>query len=400
MKYLIVLGDGMADRPIKELDGKTPLEVAKKPNIDSIARLGMVGLVKTIPDGCVAGSDVANLSVLGYDPKKYYSGRSPLEALSLGIEMKKGDVAIRTNLVTLSSHEPFEKKRMVDYSAGEIDSLESRELIEEIQNKLGSSKFTFYPGVSYRHCLIVKNGDLKTTFSPPHDISGLEIGDYLPNGEGSEEFTKLIIASGDILKKHPINKKIVEAGKRIATHIWFWGAGTKPELTPFKEKYNITGAIVSAVDLLKGIAKGTGMNAPKVVGATGTLQTNWDGKAQSAIDEFASGTDFVYIHLEAPDECSHQGDTKGKIKAIEKVDYVLGKIIKYLKSSKEEYRIALLPDHATPINIMTHSKEPVPYVIYKSDKELVGDIKYSEKEAQRGVYLDDASLIMKNLLKQ
>lgn len=399
MKYLIVLGDGMADRPIKELGFKTPLEIAKKPNIDNIASLGQVGLVKTIPDGCVAGSDVANLSVLGYDPKIYYTGRSPLEALSLGIEMEKGDVAIRTNLVTLSSHEPFGKKRMVDYSAGEIDSSESKLLMEEIQKKLGSSKFTFYPGVSYRHCLIVKNGNLNTTFSPPHDISGQEIEDYLPEGEDAEEFTKLIVDSGEILKRHPINKEIKEVGERIATHIWFWGAGTKPELTPFKEKYNITGAIVSAVDLLRGIAKGTGMKAPKVEGATGNLATNWEGKAQAVIDEFKAGTDFVYIHMEAPDECSHQGDAKGKIKAIEKVDYVLGKILKYLKSSNEGYRIAVLPDHATPINIMTHSEEPVPYIIYKSDKEIVGDIKYSEKEAQRGIYINDASIIMKSLLE-
>lgn len=400
MKYLIVLGDGMADRPTKELEGKTPLQVAAKPNIDMLAKRGTVGLVRTVPNGCVAGSDVANLSVLGYDPRVYYTGRAPLEALSMGVNLEQGDLALRTNLVTLSTHESFYEKRMVDYSAGEIPTEESKKLMQNIEKQLGNEKFTFYPGVSYRHLLVVKQGSPSTILTPPHDISGQRIDDYLPEGEGAEEYIDLIVESGKILENHPINVKREEEGKRPATHLWFWGGGTKPELPAFSEKYGLNGAVVSAVDLMKGIAKGTGMSAPKVRGATGTLETNWNGKISAAIDEFESGKDFVYIHLEAPDECSHQGDIRGKVEAIERVDYVVGKLYSYLKSTKEAFRIAVLPDHATPLNIMTHSNEPVPYLIYKSDLELEGCTEYNEEDAQRGLYLDDAGIIMRTLISE
>lgn len=398
MKYVIVLGDGMADNPIKELEGKTPLQVAWKPNIDKIAALGTVGLVRTIPKGCTAGSDVANLSVLGYDPRKYYSGRSPLEALALGVNLQEDDIAIRTNLVTLSDNPDFREKRMVDYSAGEIPTEESKILMEEIQKKLGNEHFVFYPGFSYRHCLVVADGDASVIFTPPHDISGQKIDNYLPEGDGSEQYIQLIEESGEILKNHSVNIKRQEEGKKPATHLWFWGAGTKPELTAFSEKYGISGAVVSAVDLMKGIAKGTGMAAPRVEGATGTLETNWDGKVAAVIDQFKKGIDFVYVHLEAPDECSHQGDAKGKIRAIEKVDYVVGRIFDYLKDSGEPFRMAILPDHATPLSTMTHSSDPVPYLIYKSDKQTNGVTEYSEEGALNGNYLDSGDLVMKDLL--
>lgn len=398
MKYLIVLGDGMADRPTKELEGKTPLQVASKPNIDMLAKRGTVGLVRTIPNGCTAGSDVANLSVLGYDPRAYYTGRAPLEALSMGVKLEEGDLAVRTNLVTLSSHESFNEKRMVDYSAGEIPTEQSSILMQSIEKALGNEKFHFYPGVAYRHLMVVKDGESSTVLTPPHDISGQRIDDYLPEGEDAEEYTNLIIESGKILENHPVNVKREEEGNRPATHIWFWGGGTKPELPSFSEKYGLSGAVVSAVDLMRGIAKGTGMSAPKVRGATGTLQTNWNGKISAAIEQYESGKDFVYIHLEAPDECSHQGDIRGKVAAIERVDYVLGKMYAYLKDTGKDFRIAVLPDHATPLNIMTHSSEPVPYLIYKSDQEVQGCPEYNEEDAQNGPFLDDAGLIMKTLI--
>ena len=394
MKYLIVLGDGMADRPLTELKGMTPLEYAATPNFDKLAAKSSVGLVKTVPDGMKPGSDVANLSVLGYDPKRYYSGRSPLEALSIGVIMKPGDVAVRTNLVTLSDEEKLEDKTMLDYSAGEIPTEEARKIIESVEEELGSEKLKFYSGVSYRHCLIETNGTTATRLTPPHDISGKKVGEYLPQGEMGGEMRELIRRSGEILASHPVNVKRRAEGKRPATHVWFWGAGTKPTLDTFFSKFGLKGAIVSAVDLLKGIAKGTEMYAPCVKGATGTLSTNWKGKVEAVKDCFKSGIDYVYLHFEAPDECGHQGDIPGKIAAIEKVDEALGELKEFLDSTGEDYKIAVLPDHPTPIEVRTHTSSPVPYMIYDSRKPVDSGLKYNEKDAQNGEYLDNGQMII------
>lgn len=398
MKYLVVLGDGMADYKIEALGNKTPLETAKIPNIERLAKLSQIGLVRTVPEGMKPGSDVANLSALGYDPKVYYSGRSPLEALSIGVDMLVGDVAVRTNLVTLSGEENLEDKSMVDYSAGEISTLEARELIEAVKEKLNDEEFSFYAGVSYRHCLIIKNGTTETELTPPHDISGRCVKGHLPSGKGSEKLIALMKKSEEILKNHPVNLKRIQEGKNPATHVWFWGAGTKPQLDDFREKYGLNGAIISAVDLLKGIAVGANMDAPEVEGATGTLKTNWDGKLSAAKECFEKGADYVYIHLEAPDECGHQGDLEGKVKAIEKVDYMVGEMVKYLEE-KGPFTLAVLPDHLTPIARKTHTPEPVPYMIYKSNDHKDMCLKYNETDAQNGIYLNNGQLIIKTMLE-
>lgn len=398
MKYLVVLGDGMADYELEALGNKTPLQAAITPNIDRIAPLSEIGLVATVPSGMKPGSDVANLSVIGYDPKIYYSGRSPLEALSIGVDMRDGDIAVRTNLVTLSDEPELKDKTMIDYSAGEISTQEATELIKAVKEALSDEEFSFYAGVSYRHCMIIKNGTTETELTPPHDISGRVIGDHLPSGKDSEKLISLIKRSEEILRAHPVNLKRIEKGKNPATHVWFWGAGTKPQLDDFKEKYGLNGAIISAVDLLKGIAVGANMKAPEVEGATGTLSTNWDGKIEAAKKCFEDGRDYVYIHLEAPDECGHQGDTFGKVKAIEKVDYVVGEMLKYLED-KGEFTLAVLPDHATPIVRKTHTAEPIPYMIYKSAKPMVSALKYNEKDAQNGEYLPSGQLIITKMLE-
>lgn len=398
MKYLVVLGDGMADYKLDAIGGKTPLEYAVTPNIDRLAPLSQIGLVKTVPDGMKPGSDVANLSVIGYAPEKYYSGRSPLEALSIGVNMQEGDIAVRTNLVTLSDESELAKKTMVDYSAGEISTAEASELIKAVKEALTDDEFSFYAGVSYRHCMIIKNGTTETNLTPPHDISGRVIGEYLPSGKDGDKLLSLIERSHEVLKNHPVNLARREKGKNPATHVWFWGAGTKPSLDSFEEKYGLKGAVISAVDLLKGIAIGASMQAPEVEGATGTLSTNWEGKIEAAKSAYESGCDYVYIHLEAPDECGHQGDTFGKVKAIEKVDYVVGEMVKYLES-KGDFTLVVTPDHATPIVRKTHTSEPIPYMIYKSAKPQNGTLKYNETDAQSGEYLPSGQLIITKMLE-
>lgn len=320
MKYALILGDGMGDYPVPALGGRTPLEVADKPCMDMLAKTGRVGLVKTVPDGYKPGSDVANLGALGYDASACYTGRSPLEALSIGIDMKEDDVAVRMNLVTLSDEEDFAEKTMKDYSAGEITTPEARELVEYLGRELGSDRFAFYPGVSYRHCLIIAHGSTDMQLTPPHDISGKKIGDYLPKGDLSAELTELVRRSNELLSNHPINKKRVLSGQNPANSVWFWGQGTRPALENFEKRYGLKGGMVSAVDLLKGIAIGAGMKSVDVEGATGTLSTNFAGKAKAACDLLDGGCDFVFVHLEAPDECGHQGDVEGKVRAIECVD--------------------------------------------------------------------------------
>ncbi len=390
MKYALILGDGMADYPIPALNGKTPLAVADKPYMNLLAETGEIGLVKTVPDGYKPGSDVANLGALGYDATKCYTGRSPLEALSIGIDMKSDDVAVRTNLVTLGDEADFADKTMVDYSAGEITTDEARELIEFLQEKLGNDKYSFHAGVSYRHCLIIAHGSVNMQLTPPHDISGKKIGTHLPAGDGSGELTELIRRSNELLSSHPVNLARKAAGKNPANSIWFWGQGTRPALENFRERYGLSGGMVSAVDLLKGIAIGAGMKSVDVEGATGTLSTNFEGKAKAATELLDNGCDFVFVHLEAPDECGHQGDLEGKIKAIELVDKkILGPVYEHLKASGEDFAIMVMPDHFTPVSILTHSREPVPYLMYSSKRALSAGGEYNEKAAaESGIYYD------------
>ena len=386
MKYVLILGDGMADRPIPELDGKTPLEYAKTPMLDQLAKQSEVGLVHTIPEGMAPGSDTANMSVCGYDPKIYYTGRSPLEALSIGVAMKDTDVAIRTNVVTVSDDNlPYEEKTIIDHSSSEIDTEDAAILIEAVQKELGNEMFSYYVGTSYRHLLIWDKGSV-VELTPPHDILGKTIGEYLPKESLLFEMQK---RSYEILNNHPINVARAEKGLNKANSIWFWGAETKPILTSFEEKTGKKGAMISAVDLLKGIAVGAGMDNKVVEGANGQLHTNYEGKAQAAVDALTKeGYDFAYIHVEAPDEMGHQGSVERKVQAIEYLDE---RVIRYVKeamdASGEDYRMLVLPDHPTPIEVRTHTSEPVPYLLYDSTKVQEHEWQYSEKcAADGGIY--------------
>ncbi len=368
MKYLVVLYDGMADYPVPALDGKTPMELAKKPLLDKLARFGRVGTVKTVADGLKPGSDIANMSVLGYNPKECYTGRSPLEAVSIGVDMKDTDIIFRTNLVTLSDEENYEDKTMVDYSAGDISTAEAAEIIKSVQEHFGNEKFAFYSGVAYRHCLVWNNGTLDLgKMTPPHDISGKVIGEHLSDSENAKELIAMMKESYDFLMEHPVNKERMARGERPANSIWLWGEGTKPALSNFKEKYGVDGSIISAVDLLKGIAKCAGMGSPDVEGATGYIDTNFEGKANCAIEELKT-KDFVYIHIEAPDECGHRNEPENKVKAIEMIDQrVLARVLPEL-DKYDDYKVMVLPDHPTPIVTMTHAGDAVPYLIYQKSK--------------------------------
>lgn len=401
MKYVLVLCDGMADYPLECLRGKTPLEAAKTPNMDALAQTAQIGLVKTVPDGFKPGSDVANLGALGFDARTCYTGRSPLEALSIGIDLKNDDLAMRTNLVTLSDDEAFEDKIMLDYSAGEIDEDEARELMDCIKDNFNCDKFRFYTGTSYRNCLVVSHANPDDDLTPPHDISGRRIGEYLPKGALGKDLTSFIFNSYEILKNHPVNQRRIARGENPANAVWFWGEGTKPSIPSFEEKYNKKGAMISAVDLLKGIAIGSGMNSIDVEGATGTLDTNFDGKAQAAIFALESGEDFCFVHLEATDESGHQGDVQGKIKAIELIDEkIISPIVSHFAGKGDDFAMLVMPDHYTPVSLRTHSSEPVPFMLFSSKTALVYDSLcgenesietrvYNEKSAkQSGVYYD------------
>ncbi len=399
MKYVVVLGDGMADYHKGVLGNRTPLELAKKPCIDELAKKGEVGLIRTIDKGMSPGSDVANLSVLGYDPRECYTGRSPLEALSIGVKMDENDTVLRMNLVTLSEEENLEDCVMVDYSAGEITSEEGHQLIDSLKDYLCNGCIEIYGGTSYRNCAILRGGNIDLDFTPPHDITNQTIKEYLPSGEaGKEIFINLIDRSRDILKNHPINQKRIAEGKNPANAIWFWGKGTKPKLENFYEKYGLKGAMISAVDLLKGIAIATGMTVINVEGATGTLNTNFIGKAQKAVEALNSH-DYVYVHIEAPDECGHQGDAQGKIKAIEKVDEVVCYISEKLREQNEEFCMAILPDHATPLCLKTHVSDPVPFIVYNSAREANSGLIFTENEAQKGIYLNNGRSLIQLMLK-
>lgn len=380
MKYIVVLGDGMADEPIEQLGGKTPLAYAKTPAMDALAKVSEIGMVHTIPKGMSPGSDTANLSVMGYDPKEYYTGRSPLEALSIGVPMQATDVALRCNLVTLSEDEPYEEKTIIDHSSGEISTEDSAVLLNAVRQALENDIYKFYVGTSYRHCLIWNQGKV-VTLTPPHDVLGQVIGKYLPEDSVLAQMQK---KSYDILVNHPINIERKKQGKNPANSCWFWGAGTKPALSSFEEKFHKKGVMISAVDLLKGIAVGAGMDNITVEGANGGLHTNYEGKAQAAADALLKdGYDFVYIHVEAPDEMGHQGSVEKKVQAIEFLDE---RVIKYVKEQMDaagaDYRMLVLPDHPTPICVRTHTSDPVPYLLYDSTAPCQETWNYNEAEAK------------------
>ncbi len=400
MKYLVLLCDGMSDYKSKVLGNKTPMELAIKPNMDRLAKTSVVGLVKTVADNLKPGSDVANLSVMGYDPAECYTGRSPLEAASIGIDLCDTDVTLRCNLVTLSDEEKYEDKTMVDYSAGDISSVEAAELIQSIESAFGNEIYSFFAGVSYRHCLVIKNGTTDLgAMTPPHDISGKVIGEYLSKHKNAAPLIELMQKSADVLKDHPVNKKRIAEGKRPANSIWLWGEGTKPNMQPFMERFGIKAGIVSAVDLIKGIGKLAQCEVANVPGATGYIDTDFEGKAAAACDLF-NRCDLVYVHVEAPDECGHRGEAQNKVKAIEMIDRrILGKILDELKKY-EEYRILIMPDHPTPLNTMTHARDPVPFLIYDNKHDTNGVNTFTEETAAAtGIYYEHGPDIMKALLK-
>lgn len=402
MKYIIVLGDGMADWPVDALGGKTPLESAYKPNMDRLCRSAVLGLVQTIPDGMPAGSDVANLSVFGFDPRVCYTGRSPLEAISMGLKLTEDDTALRCNLVTLSGEPSYSERTMLDYSAGEITTRESTELMRAVAAGLNSEGISFHPGVSYRHCLVWNKGPLDIQLTPPHDISDKKITGYLPKGPGSDTALDLMKRSAEILKNHPVNRKRIERGINPANSIWLWGQGRKPSIPLFLEKYGLCGSVISAVDLVKGIGIASGMKAVAVQGATGNIDTNFKGKAEAALEELQNDRDLVYVHLEAPDECGHQGNVNDKIRSIELIDSeVLGTLLNGL-NSMDDYRIMVLPDHPTPVAIKTHCPDPVPFFIYDSRRTevLSRDRIYSEKDARNtGLFIREGHTLMSMLLE-
>lgn len=397
MKYLVILGDGMADEPQAALNGQTPLEAAKTPALDALAVRSEVGLLKTIPEGMSPGSDTANLAVMGYNPRQYYTGRSPLEALSIGVPMKDTDVAMRCNIVTLTEEEPFEQKRILDHSSGEISTEDAAVLLEAVRRELQNETYQFYVGTSYRHCVIWANGRVEE-LAAPHDHLTEVIGPYLPENPALLAMMK---RSYEILVNHPINLERKARGLNPANCCWFWGAGTRPSVTSFEEKYGKKGVMVSAVDLLKGIAVGAGMRVITVPGANGGLNTNYEGKAQAAVDALLKeGADFAYIHLEAPDEMGHQGSLERKIQAIEYLDARVVRIVReQMDASGEPYRMLVLPDHPTPLRIRTHSAEPVPYLLYDSTRNLGGGRLYNEKTAKEsGIFREEGFRMMDVLL--
>lgn len=397
MKYLIVLGDGMADKEIPELGNKTPLEYAKTPVMDQYSKMSEVGMVHTIPEGMSPGSDTANLSVLGYDPKEYYTGRSPLEALSIGVDMKTTDVALRCNIVTVSTDDlPYEEKTIIDHSSSEISTEDAAVLLEAVRKELENDIYKFYVGTSYRHLTIWDQGQV-VELTPPHDVLGQQIGQYLPKDEILREMMK---KSYDILVNHPLNLERIKNGLNPANSIWFWGAGTRPMLSPFKEKTGHTGAMISAVDLLKGIAVGADMKVIEVEGANGGLHTNYEGKADAAVDVLLNQDyDFAYIHLEAPDEMGHQGSYERKVQAIENLDQkIIKRVVEQMEAAGADFRMLVLPDHPTPVAIRTHTSDPVPYMLYDSTNKLDKTWNYNEREAaEGGIYVAEGHTLINHL---
>ena len=397
MKYIVVLGDGMADEPIAELGDKTPLEAASTPMLDELSKKSEVGLVHTIPEGMKPGSDTANLAVLGYNPRKYYTGRSPLEALSIGVDMKDTDIAIRANIVTVSDDNlPYEEKTIIDHSSSEISTEDAAVLLDALKAELQNDIYQFYLGTSYRHLLIWQNGSV-VELTPPHDVLGQTIGQYLPEDKALREMMK---KSYDILANHPINIERKKQGLNPANSLWFWGAGTKPALSSFEEKNKLKGAMISAVDLLKGIAVSAGMKVIEVEGADGTLHTNYEGKADAAVKTLIEdGSDFVYIHVEAPDEMGHQGSKERKIQAIQFLDEkVIRRVKEKMDASGEAYRMLVLPDHPTPIRCRTHTSNPVPYLLYDSTASVENNTDYNEKAGKEsGIFIPEGFTLIDKL---
>lgn len=402
MKYIVVLGDGMADRPLPELGGRTPLEAANKPHMDEIARCGAVGMAQTVPHGMPPGSDTANLSVMGYAPEIYYSGRSPLEAVSMGVPVNDDDVTFRMNLVTVSDEPDYAAKTMIDYSAGEISTEESTELVRFLAENLNCGDLQIYPGISYRHCLVLRHAQTGTTLTPPHDITGKPVAGHLPSGRCGERLLALMERSCALLRDHPVNLARRARGLNPANSCWLWGEGTRPKLEPFEKLYGVKGGVVCAVDLLKGIGLCAGMRVPDVPGATGAMWTDFAAKGRKALELLRDGCDLVYIHIEAPDECGHHGAAQEKVKAIEAIDRdVLGFLMDALRADGEPFRILLTPDHPTPCALRTHVGDPVPFVLYDSVREEAPHApRYTESEAAAtGVFLEKGPMLMERLVK-
>lgn len=402
MKYIVVLGDGMADYRIEALGDRTPLEAAHKPHMDAIAQKGVVGMCQTIPTGMPPGSDAANMSVMGFAPARFYSGRSPLEAVAMGIELSADDVTYRTNLVTLSDEPDFSARTMLDYSAGEITTEEARALIHALQPLFAAHGLELYAGISYRHCAVRRHGDTGALLTPPHDISGKPISVHLPKGSYGVDLERLLAEASELLRNHPVNLARIAAGKHPANSVWFWGEGTRPSFAAFSSLYGVRGGVVCAVDLIRGLGLCAGMRVISPAGATGGMVTDYRAKADAALALLREDCDLVYIHVEAPDECGHQGNPAAKVAAIEAIDRdILGHIMDELDAAGEDYRILLCPDHPTPVAIRTHTGEPIPFVIYDSRKALTGAPRYTEAEAQKtGLFLPEGPMLMQALLEK
>ena len=401
MKYLVLIPDGMADERVPALGDRTPMEAACKPCMDALCARATVGLVSNVPEGMVPESDTANMAILSFDPKVYSRGRSPLEALSMGLDMKPDETAYRCNVVTLSDDEPYEQKIMLDHSADEITTAEADELIKALEAHFSTEDRHFYTGVSYRHCILWKNGNDTYDFSRPHDIIGRTIAEYLPREDnGGAEFRRLMKESYEILNHHPVNEARRARGLKPANSAWLWSPGKKPRLPDFSEKWGISGTVISAVDLIKGIGLCAGMKSIDVEGATGNVHTNYDGKAEAAMQAFRDGADLVYVHVEGPDECGHRAEIENKVLAIELIDQkILAPVYEYLKSTGEDFKIMVLPDHPTPVRIRTHSSDPVPFFVYDSTAEVAGVDSFSEASAATtGLYVPNGHTLLERVI--
>ena len=401
MKYVVLLGDGMADYPLPDRGNKTPLELSHTPYMDFMAQHGEAGLVKTIPEGMPPGSDVANLSVMGYDPSRYYSGRAPIEAASIGVKLGKKDIAFRCNLVTLSGS--GSTLAMDDYSAGHITTDDARVIINVLKQELDSPEITFYRGVSYRHLVVWKGGMEKMVTTPPHDITGRQISSYLPQGDGADTLIELMNKARAVLATLPLNQEKIKNGLKPANSIWLWGQGRSLSVPTFQEKYGITGAVISAVDLVKGLGICAGLKPVEVPGATGYLDTNYEGKARAALEALQS-VDFVFLHVEAPDEASHKGSLDEKLQAIEDFDRrVVKPVLGGLQEKFSDYRVLVLPDHPTPIAIKTHASDPVPFALLSSGKNTVTGHTASgfneRAAAQSGLFIEHGWELMDKFIK-
>ncbi len=400
MKSVVFLADGMADRPVDELAGMTPLEKASTPNMDALAQNGLFGLTRTVPEGMPPGSDTANLSVFGYDPRKWYTGRSPLEAVSMGVELSETDVAYRCNFVTLSSAQSMEEAVMEDYSAGELSTGEAAELVDFLNVRFHTARTHLFPGITYRHCLVHYDAETGAVLTPPHDISGKPVREYLPHGQYAGLLRSMMEYSYEVLRDHPVNVRRVIEGKPPATAVWFWGEGRKPSLPTFQEKYGVRGSVISAVDLIQGIGLCAGLRVIRVEGATGNYHTDFAAKGRAAIEALREGDDFVYIHVEAPDECGHRHEISEKVYSIEQIDHkIIAPVMDYLRGCGEDYSVLLMPDHPTPLDIRTHTSEPVPFALMRKGDCGLEPRRFTEKQAlSAGVYLSDAYTLMDRLL--